>query len=190
MLCNSFISSVETAYGTRLAALQLLTSLISSVRQTWTADTAKHKPGSIWDDTVIKCQASVVRHICMPNHDTRLGGTRGKQILRQALQCLHELVTALPVAMWSEAWQQVSLDAVLLPQSLPSCHEGLYFIPEHQPDPTASQQAWWLNGRASDSRSEGCVFDSRPGHELLLQGLSPDLVLFLDSSHGMLVCWN
>ena len=25
------------------------------------------------------------------------------------------------------------------------------------------RMAWWLNGRASDSRSEGCVFKSRPG---------------------------
>ena len=25
------------------------------------------------------------------------------------------------------------------------------------------QQAWWRNGSASDSRSEGCVFKSRPG---------------------------
>ena len=25
-------------------------------------------------------------------------------------------------------------------------------------------QAWWRNGSASDSRSEGCVFKSRPGH--------------------------
>ena len=26
------------------------------------------------------------------------------------------------------------------------------------------QLAWWRNGSASDSRSEGCVFKSRPGH--------------------------
>ena len=25
-------------------------------------------------------------------------------------------------------------------------------------------KAWWRNGSASDSRSEGCVFKSRPGH--------------------------
>ena len=25
-------------------------------------------------------------------------------------------------------------------------------------------EAWWRNGSASDSRSEGCVFKSRPGH--------------------------
>ena len=28
------------------------------------------------------------------------------------------------------------------------------------------QLAWWRNGSASDSRSEGCVFKSRPGHRL------------------------
>ena len=27
-----------------------------------------------------------------------------------------------------------------------------------------SFKAWWRNGSASDSRSEGCVFKSRPGH--------------------------
>ena len=27
-----------------------------------------------------------------------------------------------------------------------------------------NQQAWWRNGSASDSSSEGCVFKSRPGH--------------------------
>ena len=29
----------------------------------------------------------------------------------------------------------------------------------------------WRNGSASDSRSEGCVFESRRGHGLLLLGL-------------------
>ena len=28
------------------------------------------------------------------------------------------------------------------------------------------QLAWWRNGSASDSRSEGCVFKSRPGHPI------------------------
>ena len=29
----------------------------------------------------------------------------------------------------------------------------------------SDQLAWWRNGSASDSRSEGCVFKSRPGHQ-------------------------
>ena len=29
-----------------------------------------------------------------------------------------------------------------------------------------NQQAWWRNGSASDSSSEGCVFKSRPGHNV------------------------
>ena len=30
-------------------------------------------------------------------------------------------------------------------------------------------QAWWRNGSASDSSSEGCVFKSRPGQKTVLQ---------------------
>ena len=31
------------------------------------------------------------------------------------------------------------------------------------------QMTAWRNGSASDSRSEGCVFESRRGHQILLQ---------------------
>ena len=30
---------------------------------------------------------------------------------------------------------------------------------------TSSQMTLWRNGSASDSRSEGCVFESRQGHD-------------------------
>jgi hypothetical protein len=42
-----------------------------------------------------------------------------------------------------------------------------YNLPYHHPDP-------WRNGSASDSRSEGCVFDSRR-----VQTPDPNPVLFL-----------
>ena len=32
-----------------------------------------------------------------------------------------------------------------------------------------NQQAWWRNGSASDSSSEGCVFKSRPGHSMVFR---------------------
>lgn len=63
--------------------------------------------GSEWDGAIVQCLGGVVRYVCMPNHDTRLGGFKGKQLLRQALACLLELVCAVPVELWSEAWQQV-----------------------------------------------------------------------------------
>lgn len=107
MLCKRFVSNLDTAYGTRTAALGLLTSLFACVRQTWNADLATKQPGSVWDPAALACLASVVRHVCMPNHDTRLGGMKGKQLLRKGLQCLQQLVAAVPVQLWSEEWQQV-----------------------------------------------------------------------------------
>ena len=107
VLCKRFVSSLDTAYGTRTAALGLLTSLFVCVRQTWSSNLDNKQPGSMWDPAVLACLASVVRHVCMPNHDTRLGGMRGKQLLRQGLQCLQQLVVAVPVQLWSEEWQQV-----------------------------------------------------------------------------------
>ncbi len=38
-------------------------------------------------------------------------------------------------------------------------------------DAAGSIQAWWLNGRAFDSRSKGCVFKSRPSHAFGACGL-------------------
>ena len=38
-----------------------------------------------WDSAVVGAIGGIVRHVCMPNHDTRLGGFKGKQLLRQAL---------------------------------------------------------------------------------------------------------
>lgn len=107
LLSKGFVSSLDTAYGTRVAALHLLASLFACVRQTWSADWAAKQPGSVWDSAVVACLASIVRHVCMPNHDTRLGGMRGKQLLRQALRSLQELVTAVPEHMWTQEWQQV-----------------------------------------------------------------------------------
>lgn len=106
LLSKAFISNTEAAYGSRAAALHLLTSLISCVRSTWET-TSVSLAGSEWDGAVVGCLGAVVRYVCMPNHDTRLGGFKGKQLLRQALACLLELVRAVPVRLWSEAWQQV-----------------------------------------------------------------------------------
>lgn len=107
LLCKCFISNLDAAYGTRVAALRLLTSLFACVRQTWSAEPSTMQKGSLWDTSVVACLASVVRHVCMPNHDTRLGGLKGKEILRQALQCLQQLVAAVPLCLWSAEWQQV-----------------------------------------------------------------------------------
>ncbi len=110
LLCTANISNSEAAYGSRTAALHLLTQLITCVRVTW--DSAHGGvPGTEWDAAVVGCLGSIVRYVCMPNHDTRLGGFKGKQLLRQALACLKELVGAVPVDLWSEAWQQVMLFA-------------------------------------------------------------------------------
>lgn len=106
LLSTAFINNTEAAYGSRTAALHLLTSLISCVRTTWET-TSVSLAGSEWDEAVVGCLGGVVRYVCMPNHDTRLGGFKGKQLLRQALACLLELVRAVPVGLWSDAWQQV-----------------------------------------------------------------------------------
>ena len=106
LLSKTFINNTEAAYGSRHAALHLLTALISCVRNTWECANSR-VAGSEWDGAVVQCLSSVVRYVCMPNHDTRLGGFKGKQLLRQALACLLELVHAVPVVLWSEAWQQV-----------------------------------------------------------------------------------
>ena len=52
-----------------------------------------------------------------------------------------------------------------LPEETPFCR-GPKKLRELQPSRTS-----WRNGSASDSRSEGCVFESRRGHGLLLLGL-------------------
>lgn len=105
LLSKAFISNTDAAYGTRNAALQLLTSLIACIRSS--QESAGKRRGSEWDGAVVGCLGGVVRYVCMPNHDTRLGGFKGKQLLRQALQCLLELVHAVPEDLWSEVWQQV-----------------------------------------------------------------------------------
>ncbi|DBA67372.1 TPA: hypothetical protein ACH3X2_001663 [Trebouxia sp. C0005] len=105
LLCSAAITNTEAAYGSRTAALHLLTQLNACIRLTWDS-TSGATPGSEWDSAVVCTIGAVVRHVCMPNHDTRLGGFRGKQLLRQALACLKEVVGAVPVELWSEAWQQ------------------------------------------------------------------------------------
>ncbi len=106
LLCSATISNTEAAYGSRTAALHLLTQLNACIRLTWDS-TPGAMPGSEWDSAVVGAIGGIVRHVCMPNHDTRLGGFKGKQLLRQALACLKEVVGAVPVELWSEAWQQV-----------------------------------------------------------------------------------
>ncbi|DBB03962.1 TPA: hypothetical protein ACH3X1_013032 [Trebouxia sp. C0004] len=106
LLCSATITNTEAAYGSRTAALHLLTQLNACIRLTWDS-TPSAVPGSEWDSAVVAAIGGIVRHVCMPNHDTRLGGFKGKQLLRQALACLKEVVGALPVELWSEAWQQV-----------------------------------------------------------------------------------
>lgn len=108
VLCTAYIANAEAAYGSRTAALGLLTQLIACVRTTWDSYLGA-VAGSEWDSAVVGCLGSVVRYVCMPNHDTRLGGFKGKQLLRQALACLKELVGAVPVDLWSSAWHQVGL---------------------------------------------------------------------------------
>lgn len=114
LLCSAAITNTEAAYGSRTAALHLLTQLNACIRLTWDS-TSGATPGSEWDSAVVCTIGAVVRHVCMPNHDTRLGGFRGKQLLRQALACLKEVVGAVPVELWSEAWQQVCCCLSLLP---------------------------------------------------------------------------
>lgn len=108
VLCTAYIANAEAAYGSRTAALGLLTQLIACVRTAWDSHLGA-VAGSEWDSAVVGCLGSVVRYVCMPNHDTRLGGFKGKQLLRQALACLKELVGAVPVDLWSQAWHQVGL---------------------------------------------------------------------------------
>ena len=59
-------------------------------------------------------------------------------------------------------------------------HLTLYFIKYD-----CGHVAWWRNGSASDSRSEGCVFKSRPGHSFLLESL---LISFLLLYCYMWIC--
>lgn len=105
LLVTAHISNTEAACSTRTAALHLLTQLGACVRS---ACGPGLQGGSLWDAALVGCLGSVIRHVCMPNHDTRLGGFKGKQLLRQALACLQQLVGALPVEVWSEAWHQVT----------------------------------------------------------------------------------
>ena len=112
LLSTAFINNTEAAYGSRSAALQLLTCLISCIRTTWETGSVS-QAGSEWDGAVVGCLGGVVRYVCMPNHDTRLGGFKGKHLLRVALGCLLELVRAVPVGLWSEAWQQVGTSSPL-----------------------------------------------------------------------------
>ena len=105
LLNTAYVSNAEAAYGSRTAALELLALLRASVQSSQGPEAG---PGSEWDAPLLRCLGSVIRFVCMPNHDTRLGGFKGKQLLRQALVCLKGMVHALPPELWSEAWQQVS----------------------------------------------------------------------------------
>ena len=105
VLNTAYISNAEAAYGSRTDALELLTLLTACVHST---QGPKPGSGSAWDAPLLGCLGSVIRYVCMPKHDTRLGGFKGRQLLRQALTFLKGMVHALPPELWSEAWQQVS----------------------------------------------------------------------------------
>ena len=124
LLSKAFVSNTDAAYGTRSAALQLLMSLSACIRSTQDS-TAGSLRGSEWDGAVVGCLGGVVRYVCMPNHDTRQGGFKGKQLLRQALHCLLKLVHAVPEDLWSAAWQQVGACCLL---TLRACARSLSCI--------------------------------------------------------------
>ena len=118
LLFTAHIINTEAAYSSRTAAVHLFTQLTACVKCTWDVGHGA-TPGSEWDGAVVGCLGGVVRHVCMPNHDTRLGGFKAKHLLRQALAFLKGLVAAVPVQLWSEAWHQVSF-YLMLDRSYPS----------------------------------------------------------------------
>ncbi|KAL0055596.1 hypothetical protein WJX82_002269 [Trebouxia sp. C0006] len=82
LLCSATITNTEAAYSSRTAAIHLLTQLNACIRLAWDPHPSA-TPGSEWDSAVVGA----------------IGGI--------ALACLKEVVGAVPVELWSEAWQQV-----------------------------------------------------------------------------------
>ncbi|KAK9824474.1 hypothetical protein WJX72_010621 [[Myrmecia] bisecta] len=105
LLLPGFIANAEAAYGSRVAAVQLLTQIVACAGDTWRL--SRGQLGSPWDSCLVGCLGGLIRHVCMPRHDTRLGGFREKALLREALHCLHQVTAAVPASCWAPAWQSV-----------------------------------------------------------------------------------
>jgi hypothetical protein len=56
---------------------------------------------------LIACLHPVIRHMCLPKHNTRVTGFAGKALLKEALSFLDRVTSATPTLNWSSAWQQV-----------------------------------------------------------------------------------
>ena len=65
------------------------------------------RAGSPWDAAAAAALGPVVRHVCMPKHDTRLGGWRDKELLRTSLAFLLGLTAAVPNTLWCDVWRNV-----------------------------------------------------------------------------------
>ena len=118
-LTETFILNDTAAYGSRLAALQLLSQIVTCVGDSWRFSGDPHAQpgdsslspaeaqGTCWDAASVGCLGAVVRHVCMPKHDTRLGGFRDKALLKEGLHCLQQITAAVPDTLWCAAWAQV-----------------------------------------------------------------------------------
>ena len=112
------------------------------------------------------------------NVDSKAAPTKVKVPLRFELGSPDSKSRVLTITPWDRDWRtnQVVLatwdNRVSNRQSTNNTADGLLARAMWVRERRASirlacrQQAWWRNGSASDSRSEGCVFESRRGHKL------------------------
>jgi hypothetical protein len=87
LLCSATISNTEAAYGSRTAALHLLTQLNACIRLTWDS-TPGAMPGSEWDSAVVGAKVHCVH-----------GTTRsGKNMLRHSMMSMMCIILGIAKA--------------------------------------------------------------------------------------------
>ena len=80
---------------------------VCCVGDTWRF--AWEQPGTQWDTQVAACLGPIISHVCCTWQKRQSASSKGKAMLKQALQCLTEITRSLPASTWASAWQQVVL---------------------------------------------------------------------------------
>ena len=99
--------------------------------------------GSPWDAAAAAALGPVVRHVCMPKHDTRLGGWRDKELLRTSLAFLLGLTAAVPTTLWCDVWRKVRpCPSASAHSCKPRCHPPVTFQLAQHPSRAAVRAGW------------------------------------------------
>ncbi|CAL8467095.1 g6631 [Coccomyxa elongata] len=103
-LVSLYVTNDAASYSCRLRAMLVLKYLVCCVGDTWRF--AWEHPGTQWDTQVAVCLGPIISHVCYTWHKRQPTTSRGKAMLKQALQCLTEITRSLPASIWAPAWQQ------------------------------------------------------------------------------------